>query len=324
MADSTTVSRIKKLLSEASIASVKAWLKFNELPFSAGTRTAIEKRVIKLVEGGKLTLAELETGLIGIEESSGKRIVLSKANPLPIDKKGVEDRLKGMGIKLATKRSLSPRLPNNPVLAYALFEGNELHMKWAETHEYPEVDYDTLKVIPRSVTKTVVLVADLVSGAVEIRYDRPEVFHPHSKSKGKSPKGAYFAHYEDLTEKILGVKPARVELYGALRSLITSDPSPIRLHVDEHTNQANNQVRFTARKGDVRSDKEYKAMYEEGGDEWVYDADAFYWKPDLSEGKLNREVFTHVEASESAIRFDADCHEAEVAYAISQIRKHQS
>jgi hypothetical protein len=94
--------------------------------------------------------------------------------------------------------------------------------------------------------------------------------------------------------------------------------------VDEHTNQANNKVRFTAHKGDVRSDKEYKAMYQEGGDEWVYDADAFYWKPDLSGGKLNREVFNHVEASESAIRFDADCHEAEVVYAISQIRKHQS
>jgi len=62
-------------------------------------------------------------------------------------------------------------------------------------------------------------------------------------------------------------------------------------------------------------------MHEEGGDVWVHDSEAVYWLPATSEGRISREVFTELDARVSRLRVEADCHEDEIQYAISQIKQ---
>jgi len=320
--DKKILAQVEKTLHNASIASVRSWLKGNGKKFSAGTRDRMIARVATLIEKSEITFAELEDAIIGIEEAGGKLLVLYKFDE-DCTSSAVKTQLAKLGLTIATTRQLAKPSPSKPTVAYATLQGDVLRVKWSETHNKPRMDFDQDKVEYDDVSKVIVLVANLKTKKAEIRYDRPEIFHPHSGSA--KAKDSYFNYYAKLAETILGVKLIKSELQKALKKLIEDQPSLVRLHRGGHTNQRNNYFSGTVRKGeaDIRDDDEYKAMYAKSGNAWSYEDQSFYWRPDRSDGALTRQVFSHVDTLASSLRVDADCWDAEVEYAVQKIRELQ-
>jgi hypothetical protein len=321
--DRRLVASVEKLLHNVSVASIRSWLKGKSTNIAAGTRSRMIERVARLIQSSDVTLAELEEAVIGIEEASGKLIYLYKMQETPSLATDIESTLKDLHIELSEARSLAKPLPSRPTLAYALLRGNIIRAKWSETQERPVTDFEEDRVIYEKITKVVVLIANLQTGDVEIRYDRPETFNFHS-TKPKAHR-YYFDYYVNEARDILKALLVKSDLQGALTKLIEGQPSLVRLHRGGHTNQRN--ARFVGivrdKTLDIRDDEEYKAMFAERGEGWAYEEQSFYWLPTRSNGVLSREVFSHIDALECSVRMDADCWDAEADYAIQTIRSLQ-
>jgi len=319
--DKKILSQVENILEDVSVASVRSWIKGKGKKFSAGTRERMIARVAKLIDKGEITFAELEDGIIGIEEAGGKYTLLYgfKEDRTPAQ---VTTELSKLGIAAAPNRVRAKTTPSKPTVAYATLNGNILRVKWSETHEQPSMDFEEDKIVYIPVTKVVVLVASLKSKQVEIRFDRPEKFSPHSGVPGA--KNAYFDYYQKLAETILGVKLVKSELQNALKHLVEDNPSLVRLHRDGHKNKRNSTFNSTAGKGaDIREDEDFQAMRAKGGKTWAYEEHSFYWRPEMSKGVLERQVFSNVDALSSSLRVDADCWDAEIDYAVQKIRELQ-
>ena len=280
------------------------------------------RRLLDLVKENELSEDELDTAISNIEEASSKRIFLLE---MPSERESLaagefEKRLQSIGKNVSKKQVRAPRLPSKPTLVYISHSPAEIRAKWAETQIRLEPDYASREIIEKKVTRVVVMVADLTTGIVQLRYDKPEIGIPSHTNKDE-----YFSHYRQLAEEILGVEFSRFEIRDALRSLVETEPRVVRIRVNEHRSKTDKSVRFVARKAhsDVRDDLEWKAAYEAGGQSRAYDDQAVHWLPDASNGMLNREVFSDIDAVISMIRVDADCHEGEIQYAVSNIRGHQ-
>jgi hypothetical protein len=316
--DNKIRAQVEKLVANASVASIRSWLKAKGKKLSAGTRDRMIDRVTKLIEKGDVTFAEVEDAIVGIEEAGGKYILLQhyKENPTPAE---VAAKLANLGIAVKPERTPAKLNPAKPTLEYAILQGNILRVKWSETHKAPSMDFEEDRIIYSPVTKIVVLVANLKSKQAQIRFDRPEKFSPHSAVPGA--RDAYFDYYVKQAENIIGVKLLKSELQNALKHLVEDDPSLVRLHRDGHKNKRNSTFHSTAGKdADIREDEDFKAMQAKGGKTWSYEEHSFYWRPNMSKGILDREVFSHVDALDSSLRVDADCWDAEVDYAVQKIR----
>jgi hypothetical protein len=322
--DSKIRGQVEKLLADASIASVRSWLKSKGKKSTATSRRKLTDLVATLVEKTDLTFAEVEEGIIGIEEAGGKRIFLFEIQGNVTTEK-VKKELAQMRLVVSTKRERAvPKA--KPSLVYVNLVGDILRVKWTEIHKKLKIIVDADdKVSSRfeSVAKIIVLVADLASKQAQIRFDRPEDYQPHRGKTKFERKTAYFADYVAESQSILTGTLVKSELQNALKRLMSADPSPVRIQTDGHTNQQNNNYRISARNGDIRDDEEWRVMYEKGGKTWAHDQHAFYWRPDQSGGSLSREVFSHVDSLSGAIRVEADCLDAEVDYAVGKIRKLQ-
>jgi hypothetical protein len=315
---------VEQLLKGASIASVRSLLKSKGKQSTATSRRALTDLVAKLIEETALTFAEVEEGIIGIEEAGGKRIFLFDIQgSVTLDK--VKRRLSDLGLVVSGKRERAvPKA--KPSIVYVSLVGNILRVKWTEIHKKLKIVVsgdNNVSTRFEPVAKIIVLVADLASEQAQIRLDRPEEYQPHRGKIKSEGKAAYFSHYIAESEKILGGTLVKSELQNALKRLMSADPSPVRIQTDGHTNQRNNNYRISARNGDIRDDEEWQAMYAKGGKTWAHDQHAFYWRPDQSNGSLSREVFSHVDSLRGAIRVEADCLDAEVDYAVGKIRKLQ-
>lgn len=320
-----TAAKISHLIEGMSIAAWRSWLKEQGLEHSAGSKDQLIDRLLNLLKKGKLSDAELDSGVISIEEASSKRIALLQ---LPNDRKHLEtakdfeERLDRIGKKLSNKQERAPRLPGHPTLVYVTHVTRspaKIRAKWAETQTKVEADYVTREFLDKKVTKTIIMVADIGTGLVQVRYDKPEWQLPHKNRE------EYFKYYRDAAVELLGVDLAKFEIREALRSLVETEPRIVRIRVNLHRSKTDKSVRFVDRAGDgdVRDDPEWKAASEAGEKTRVYEDQAVYWLPETSNGVLSREVFTDIDAESSMIRVEADCHESEIQYAVSTIRAHQ-
>lgn len=70
----------------------------------------------------------------------------------------------------------------------------------------------------------------------------------------------------------------------------------------------------------MRDDPEWKAAYKAYGHTWAWDSQSFHWLPTPSGGKLQRELFSHLQAVEGFLKVNADCSDEEVDYAVAQVR----
>jgi len=322
---SPTKVQIEKALGEISIAALRSWLKSQKLPYSANTREEIARRFEKLLEEGKLSWEQLEEGITGIEEASAKRIGLYKVGEEDLarlrDPRWFGKHLQKFSIKVSPKPQLAPRLPTKPTFVYVVDGASQIRAKWAETHTATEIDLAKEQLIRTKVTKIVALVVDKTDGLTQLRFDKPELIHRHLDDKRKPSSVAYFSFYQARATELAGVSLNMVELRGALRSLVETTPRIVRLPLNDFRTGANSRVRFASRT-DIRDDSDWEAMHGKGGNEWAHDSEAVYWLPAASSGKLTREVFTDLDARTGRLRVEADCHEGEIEYAISQIREH--
>ena len=74
--DKKILDQVEKIIGDASIASIRSWLKGKGKKSSAGTRERMMARVAGLIDKGEITFAELEDALVGIEEAGDKYILL--------------------------------------------------------------------------------------------------------------------------------------------------------------------------------------------------------------------------------------------------------
>ena len=317
-----TSHRIAQLIDDISIASLRSWLKAQGFEHSANTREQMVQRLLKLIKNKELSEDEFETAISNIEEASSKRIFLMEMpdDRTPLESAEFDKRLQASGKKLSDRVVRAPRLPSKPTLVYISRSNDQIRAKWAETQVRLEADYASREIIEKKVTRLVVMLADLATGIIQLRYDKPEIGIPSHENRDD-----YFGYYRQSSGEILGMDCSRFEIREALRSLVETEPRIVRIRVNEHRSKTDKSVRFVARKAqsDVRDDPEWKAAFEAGGQSRAYDDQAVYWLPDASNGKLNREVFSDIDAVTSMIRVDADCHEDEIQYAVSKVREHQ-
>jgi hypothetical protein len=319
--------QIEAAIADMSVAAIRSWLKSRELPHSANTRDQILQRLVKLLREGELSEAEFLVGICSIEEASAKRISLysleREAEEALRDMEAFARRLRRNGITLSTEAKVAPRLPPEPTLVYVVHSPTSIRAKWAETQVRVEVDLVRQRFLRTKTTKIVVLVADIGSSGVQLRFDKPERDHSHRDAEGQADDSLYFAFYYNKACEIFGTSLTPIDLRNALRSLVETEPRVVRVESGDFRTASNSRVRFSA-KSDVRDDGDWKAMHDEGGDLWAYDGEFVHWLPEASSGKLTREVFTAIDARTGKLRVEADCHEGELEYAISQIRYHQS
>lgn len=319
--DAQIYAKVEKILANVSVASIKSWIKAQGKKFSANSREQMVSRIATLVEKQDLTFGQLENAVIGIEEAAAKVTFFFELET-DFDVAKLKANLVKLAIHLQANRETATPQPLHPKMVYAKLDGQVLRVKWCETHRAASMDLASNQIVYEKVTKIVVLVADLSTEKVEIRFDKPEVLHPHQGVALSHPKEAYFTHYVEESEKLLGGKLTRSDLQKALKKLAESRKL-IRLHRDGHTNQRNNTYRIAGKSGDIRDDEDWKAMNAESGKTWSHDAHSFYWRVEGSDEVLSREVFSHLDALTSSLRVDADCWDAEIEYAIGKIRQLQ-
>ncbi len=281
------------------------------------------RKLEKLLKKGELSEDQLKDGICSIEEASAKRTFLLKLQRVARQLQspsGFEKHLDNIGKTLSKQRKLAPKKPSRPTLVYITHSSKEIRAKWTETHTKIEVEKASMKFTETDVTRVVVLVVDLSTGLVELRYDKPEDQNPHNNSKDE-----YFAHYRQAASELLGAELIQFETREALRSLVETEPRVVRIRVSSHRSKTDKAVKFVARtaKSDVRDDAEWRAAYDVGEASRAYEEQAVYWLPGRSTGSLTREVFTAIDGVGSMVRVEADCHEGEIEYAVSKIREHQ-
>jgi hypothetical protein len=319
-----TRHQIDKLTAEISAAALSSWLKSEGFTRTGRTRDQLAIKIEALLKRGELSEDKLKEGVCSVEEASGKRVFLLR---LPSDTKQIQDcaafekHLNAIAKTLSKEPKLAPRAPSKPTLVYITCSSKQVRAKWAETQTRIEVEKASMSFTETEVTRVIVLVADLSTGLVELRFDKPEDQNPHSNSKDQ-----YFAYYKQAASDLLGAALIQFETREALRSLVETEPRVVRIRVSSHRSKTDKAVKFVARtpKGDVRDDAEWHAAYEVGETSRAYDDQAVYWLPAASEGALTREVFTAIDAVTSMARVEADCYEGEINYAVSRIRAHQS
>jgi hypothetical protein len=317
-----TVTAVRQLIKNVSAASVKIWLKAQELSSSAGTRDQLEQKVAGLIDAGELPLPKLRLAVIGIEESGGKRVHLFEVSAEHTNA-DIVAILKKASIKTSPSREFAAS-SSKTTLVYTQLSAHEIRMKWSEDHQKPEMDLTTMTVKLNPVKKVVVLRYHFGAKRAEISYDHPEAKHPHGATKGASAPASYYEYYRNLVEQLFGITLEKSELRGVLKQLIEETPPVATVKVQDHTNQQGNKVRVSARKNNVRDCKDWQAMYAKNGQEWAYDSHSFYWIASASNGSIKRDLFSALDADESFVRVPSDCNEEEINYALEQIRSRQA
>ena len=315
--------RIAPIIKGVSGTALKAWLKTRSLPSTAATKEALANRVAKLVADGDLKEDELETALIGFEEASGKRIYLFcfERNEGDFTVAAVSTRLTTLSIPAPSVRKLAGDRSKPMTAIYSTFDKGVLRVKWAERQKRVTLNEQTDQPQTTYVDKRIVFVADLEKGIAELRLDPPENRHIYEDGSGRITDVAYYAAYKQRCEEIIGVPLKKVELAGVIKALVAEEtPRAVRIHIDNHTNQTNFRWNVRAARLDMRDDPEWKAAYQTYGHTWAWDSQSFHWLPSASAGKLHRELFSHMDATEGFLKVNADCSDEEVEYAVSQVR----
>lgn len=319
-------SQIEGLIGEISIAAVRSWLKSKGLTHSAGSREALVQRVAKLIRKGKLSLEELREGAIRLQEASSKRVILFQLKSEDVVRLQNSRGLLRKGQQISRSCTDTPRLapnkPASPTLVYLHKTDKQVRMKFAETQTRVEVDVINQRMDRVQTTKIIVAIADFEAGIIQLRIDSPEDLHRHRDAKRRPKDALYVAFYLERVRGLLDCELEPIDLRPSLKRLSEAEPRIIEMAVGKVRTAANSKWRMSS-PGDIRDDPDYKAAHGKGGRAWAHEAGGITWKEEASGGKLTRSLFTYINASEGTLRFLADCHDAEIEYAVSRIREHQ-
>jgi hypothetical protein len=315
--------RLAPVIKDVSGPALKAWLKTRSLTSTAATKDDLANRLTKLVADGELKEAEIEAALIGFEESSGKRVYLFHFDPTEgnFSTAALNKRLAALSVPLPATRKLAGDKAKPMTAVYSTLEKDVLRVKWSERQKKVTLNEQTDQPQTSFVDKRIVFIADLAKGLVELRLDPPENRHTYEDASGRTTEAAYYAAYTQRCEEIMGITLEKAELAGVIKALVAEEtPRVIRIHIDNHTNQKNFKWNVRASRLDMRDDPEWKAAYKAYGHTWAWDSQSFHWLPAPSGSKLQRELFSHLQAVEGFLKVNADCSDEEVEYAVAQVR----
>lgn len=121
--DQRIYASVEKILANASIASVRSWLRARGKKFSAGSREQLVERVAAQIEKQDLTFGELENAIIGIEETGAKLIFLFEIDG-EINSAKVKANLSKLGVTLKANREIATPVPVKPKMIYAKLDGD--------------------------------------------------------------------------------------------------------------------------------------------------------------------------------------------------------
>lgn len=310
------------LISRTSDRVLKHWLHLKNLPYSTPGEHDLADRLAGLIRAERITLDELESIVVDIEESGRKRIYLRR---LPggqsLSPEEARASLAGAGIDLSDQKCLAIREPGDPTLAYAIIEGGELRIKYSETQVSLSLDYSSYSSEPIEVTRVVVFVVELATGLVQIRIEPPADMHSHMDATGQSKNSLYEGYYFELIESLLGVQLEPFDISRCIEALMRNRDARFRVSHDTVLTSGQAYQSYTSTDiGDVRDDPARKAAETADGANWHFERLQGYWNHQVSNGALHRDVWTFLSATDNVVKFRAQCLPSEVKYALSQVR----
>ncbi len=314
--------RVAPIVAKTTIQSLRAWLKTRGLKSTATSKDDLVNRVTSLISKKELEESTLEAALIGFEEATGKRIYLFKLENLPLGAVAswIPTRLAEFSIPPPSQRQLAGTRskPMSPV--YSELNGDVLRVKWTEVQTEVKIDPQTDERISNEVEKKIIFIADFKKKVAELRLDPPENRHSYEDANWKSTPDAYYSAYKQRAADIVGDPFVKPDLRKVIAALVEEEePRVVRIHIDNHTNQGDLRYNVKSRK-DIRDNSEWRAAWKQYGSTWAWDSQSFFWLPEPSGKRLNRELFSHLDAIEGFIKVNANCSDEEVEYAVSQVR----
>lgn len=312
--------QLKNLLAGYTVAHIRGWLKRCELPSSAGTRDELIKKVHEFLTDGKLTMEGLEAALIGIQEATSKRTFLYQIGTSPKDLERIDKQLSDLKTLFSLKPRLAPYPTETTKVVYVVNGDTELRAKWTELHVRVTPDKKTRKWKEEAVPKVVVLIVNKMTGIVQLRFDKPEDEHVH-KEEGASNKKAYFDSFLAASENLIGHSLQPIKLEDALEKILKTDPRIVRVvyAVDDSDDGGRTHRAQKHKNKDVRDLKEWKQQIDAGTIVRTFEEAPLEWIKEQTDGKLQRDVLSHVYCEESMVRFDPECYEEEIEYVLSHL-----
>lgn len=277
------------------------------------------KKVHSLVESGELSPDELIEASIGIEEASSKRTHLYR---IPHDETAlsrIEQQLKDLKIPFAKERTPSVSPSMTPQLVYALNNDSFFRAKWNEQHVRITADKRHKKFKESTHPKIIVLLVEKKTGEVQLRYDKPDDRHSHTVDGAPSDQ-AYFDDYKEKAENMLGLTLEPVDVRPGLEKILKAVPRIVYTNYVVDDADDGSLTKRTQKKAgkDIRDTAGWTHMDEEGVTRTFEEA-PLHWLPEMSNGKLTRELFSYVDAASGFVRFDADCNEDEIDYVLHKL-----
>ena len=312
-------SKVSQILGKYSIASVRSWLRRKGLSATMNSREAMATKVHDLVEKEKLTEDDLIEGAIGIEEASAKRVYLYRIPTSASALKKINEQLNALSVPISSERTPSVSPKQTSKMQYAMNTSTMLRVKWNEQHIRLKADKKNQRYVPVNEPKIIVLIVDKTTGLVQLRYDKPDDKHLHEVN-GEPKAQAYFDFYKEQTESLIGLPLTPIELRNGLEAILKKVPRVVSVvHAVDEDEEGIQSKRTHKKIGkDLRDTKAWNNMMQ---DKMVrtYEEAPLRWKPGMTNGKLKREVSSHVDAAHGLVRFDAHCSEEEIDYVLAQL-----
>lgn len=177
--ENTSVDRVRTIMGNFSVDSVRNWLKRCELPSSANSRAELIAKVHGFIEQGKLTEDGLSAAIVGIEEASAKRTFLYRIPVDPGSLTRIDKQLADLKVPVSEFAVRATHPTQRPKLVYVINNPDELRAKWTELQTRVVAIRKMRKWEETPVPKVIVLIANKKTGVVQLRCDKPEDEHIH-------------------------------------------------------------------------------------------------------------------------------------------------
>jgi hypothetical protein len=307
------------MLGKPSIASWKSWFRSNSIPATFTTRDNMIAKLADLFKEGKISEESLDAGKIAIEEAGNKLVYLYRTSVSHTSLGRITDNLEKFGVSLSSSPMLATSSSTNSSLVYAVENDGFLRFKWTEIQTRWISNLPSKPTYrPEKQPKIVLFILDKKTGAIQMRYDKPERDHEH-KENGRVSKEAYFMFYREKAEAICGSIFEPVELRPKLDQIVKTIPRIVEVMHNEELTEDGFTIKWSAmqRGKDIRDGKHYTASEKHGGTLKTQEKESVRWLPEASGGGLSRPVTTYVDGKAGYVRFDAYCHDQEVSYVLT-------
>jgi hypothetical protein len=314
-----SIQQVRQILGKYSIAPVRNWLKRVELPHTMNTRDEMVKKVHELLETGAITEDGLIETSIGIEEASSKRTFLYRIPHTAKDLSRIDQQLSDLKIPLSAERTPSVAPTMTPQLVYAMNDSSYLRAKWNEQHIRITADKRRQTFSKTNQPKTIVLIVEKETGDVQLRYDKPDDEHSHTIENEPSDQ-AYFDFFREKAENMLGLPLEPIDLRPGLETVLKTEPRIVRTNytIDDAEDGAHTKRTQKKTGKDIRDTGEWIRIAKDTTIRTFEEA-PLWWLPKMSNGMLQREMFSYVDAASGFVRFDADCYEDEIDYVLNKL-----